>query len=238
MRAQDEMDGELRALIPTRVHAFSELEFPRLMQLIAWDFMEKYIFSKWFPGLREYDCQGMAGIETRIRLGGRLLFPMGRTCINLTQPDKSNTGEKTEYWKAYTKSLLFQNPTIVEDIHDVKPLSDRLFERLYAMHDGQVFPVQDYRKRVQKSLVNARILAAQMGCQRNVYQIDDDVCVGSAYDDSRMMDDKYTVEEDGEGTVVRCILSRGWVKRARVGDETAVPIYICKARVLVGFPQD
>jgi hypothetical protein len=87
---------------------------------------------------------------------------------------------------------------------------------------------------VRKSLVNARILAAQMGCQRAVYQIDDDISIGNTYDDSRMTD-AASMAESGEGGVVCCILSKGWVKKLRVGSgaETDMPFYICKAMVLV-----
>ncbi|KAF8247964.1 hypothetical protein K440DRAFT_627909 [Wilcoxina mikolae CBS 423.85] len=77
-----------------------------------------------------------------------------------------------------------------------------------------------------------------MGCQRAVYQIDNDVTVGNAYDDSRMTDDTYTGEGDGEGAVVRCVLSKGWVRKPQIGAEAVLPIYICKARVLAEVRQN
>jgi hypothetical protein len=206
------------------------------MELIAWAFMEKYIFSTWFPGLPEETSNQMAELQSWIRPGGMSLFLMDPRCINLTMPDNAKIPEKAEYWRAYTKSLLFQNPRATECIQDAYPLLTHLIDHLVAVQVGENTPVQEYMEAVQKSLVNARILAAELGCQRGVYQFDDDIKVGDKYDDSRMTDATSTVEAE-ERVVVFCILSRGWVKRAYMGAKK-VDVQICKTRVLVGVQND
>ena len=75
----------------------------------------------------------------------------------------------------------------------------------------------------------SRVLAAELGYQRGVYQIEDDVRLGDRYDDSRMVDSTSTADANDE-LYVCCIISRGWVKRASQGAEQ---VRVCKTRVLV-----
>jgi hypothetical protein len=150
--------------------------------------------------------------------------------MSLTIPD-NRIPEKAEYWRTYTKSLLFQNPRARDCIQDVLPLSTHLLDHLLAVQVGKNNPVKEYMEAVQKSLLNARILAADLGCQRGVYEIDDDINVGDRYDDSRMTDAMFTAEV-GDRVVVYCILSKGWVKRAYTGAKK-IDVRICKAKVLV-----
>jgi len=58
-------------MILPRVHALNELEFPRLMQLVAWEFIERHIFATWFPGLPEESAKRMLEFESWIRHGGK-----------------------------------------------------------------------------------------------------------------------------------------------------------------------
>lgn len=202
------------------------------MELVAWAFMEKYIFSTWFPGLPEDVAKQMTEVQSWIRPGGTPLLFTGPRCMNLTKPDNNRIPEKAEYWRAYTKSLLFQNPRARDCIKDVLPLSTHILDHLLAVQVGENKPVNEYMEAVRKSLVNARILAADLGCQRGVYQIDDDIRIGERYDDSRMTDALFTAEV-GDRVVVYCILSKGWVKRAYMGAKK-IDVRICKARVIVG----
>jgi hypothetical protein len=219
-------------MILARVYSHEKLTFPYLMELVAWAFMEKYIFSTWFPGLPENVANQMTELQSWVRPGGMPLLFTGPRGMNLTIADNNKTPEKAEYWRAYTKSLLFQNPSARECIQDVLPLSTHLLDHLLWVQVGENKPVNEYMEAVQKSLVNARILAAELGCQRGVYEIDDDISIGDKYDDSRMTDAMFTAEV-GERVIVYCILSKGWVKRAYMGAKK-IDVRICKARVIVG----
>jgi len=57
-------------LLESRVDDISVLSLPRLVDCLAWAYMETYIFSLWFPGLHEDKLKFMAELEDSIREGG------------------------------------------------------------------------------------------------------------------------------------------------------------------------
>ena len=117
-----------------------------------------------------------------------------------------------------------------ESIKDVKPLTKDLINYLLDIQSGGVIN-REFVGAVEESVSRARVLAAQLGCQRGVYTISDDVKLGERYDESRMTDAASTAEA-GEELVVCCIISRGWVKKAHQGAQL-FDVRVCKARVLV-----
>jgi len=81
------------------------------------------------------------------------------------------------------------------------------------------------------------VLAAQLRCQRSVYEVDESVQLEERYDDERMIDidnrDRKD-SEDVERAFVSGIISKGVVRRSSAGMKDAQEL-ICKARVLVSI---
>jgi hypothetical protein len=150
--------------------------------------------------------------------------------------DTSPTLEKAEYWRAYTASLLFQNPRIQELLQDVKQDSGDL---LNVILDVQTAPCElppEYISEHQRIIRDLRTLGAQLRCQRAAYEIDHSVAIGQEYDDTRMHGIQVAALEEmdpkKEKAYVTCILSRGIVKK-KYKSSKEVEARICKARVLV-----
>ena len=117
-----------------------------------------------------------------------------------------------------------------ESIQDVKPITDDLLDYLMDIQSGGAIN-KEFVGFVGESVSMARVLASQLGCQRGVYTMIDDVKLGDRYDESRMTDAASTAEA-GEELVVCSIISRGWVKKAYQGAKR-FDVRVCKARVLV-----
>ena len=117
-----------------------------------------------------------------------------------------------------------------ESIQDVKPITDDLLGYLMDIQSGGAIN-KEFVGSVGESVSMARVLASQLGCQRGVYTMIDDVKLGDRYDESRMTDAASTAEA-GEELVVCSIISRGWVKKAYQGAKRS-DVRVCKARVLV-----
>ncbi|KAF8247965.1 hypothetical protein K440DRAFT_643408 [Wilcoxina mikolae CBS 423.85] len=228
--AAEDLAKDLKEMVLTRAYAYDQLRFSYPLQLIIFAFIEKHIFSVWFTGLPEETANQMAKLHSWMR--ACMPIPPSNT-RQPAIPGNPSAPEIVEYWRAYTKSLLFQHPRVGEFIQDVSLLSSQLLSQLLAVQDGQITVVQERFEELKEVLVDAKILAAELGCQRGFYQLDDEISVGDKYDDSRMMDAMcgMDVDEDVEGVVVSCILSKGWVKRAYMRANNGETI--CKAMVLV-----
>jgi len=82
-------------------------------------------------------------------------------------------------------------------------------------------------------LYSVIILAAELKCQRGVFEVDESVKLGELYDDQRMFDVKIVVDEENtRHAIVSAILSKGVVRRSYAGAEE-VQAQICRTRVLV-----
>jgi len=53
-------------LIEARAHDINILSLPRLLDCLAWAYIETHIFSLWFPGLREDHLKFIAELENFI----------------------------------------------------------------------------------------------------------------------------------------------------------------------------
>ena len=109
-----------------------------------------------------------------------------------------------------------------------------LVECLHCVQKDGVFRT-DYTKLVEDTMKSAMGLAADVKCQRGVYEIDDSVHLGDSYDDTKMVNVRFSDddEEDSEA-FVKAILSNGWVRRPYSGSKD-IEARICKARVVVGY---
>ncbi|CCX17461.1 Protein of unknown function [Pyronema omphalodes CBS 100304] len=84
-----------------------------------------------------------------------------------------------------------------------------------------------------KWLEDIVVIAAELKCQRAVYEVDENVALGSKYDDVAMDDLTDSIVDDDPRTfVVTAIVSRGLVRRRYSGSKD-VMAYIFKTRVSV-----
>ena len=153
------------------------------------------------------------------------------TLINGIPPDKSDQKERKEFWRAYTCSLLFQNSDIAGSIlagDGYEPFLARLYE-LVQREKKELS--ESLSKALQDRLQKAVLLAAELRCQRGVYEIEDNIKPGDPYNETWMDDVGFTVETC-ETPVVLCILSKGWVRKSFAGSDR-VDSQVYKARVLV-----
>jgi len=203
------------------------------MESLFWGYAEERILSAWFPAMSPKNLQQMSILEENIRFGGKTLISFNlRSLRYLTLPDNSGTYERADFWRAYTTSLLFQNEQVKSVLGTVDvPASElgKLFSKVQVPRRSVAeIPLRDL-------LHSIRRLAAQLRCQRGVYEVDDSICLGDRYDDERMVDlenPDLKDTDDVKHARVRAIVSKGVVWKSFTGP-SAVVERICKARVLV-----
>jgi len=198
--------------------------------------MEDWILSPWFPAFDTETREIVMTLDSAVRLGGMYQTPFQYHRLTSYATDASPTLEKAEYWRAYTVSLLFQNPQIQKLLQNVKQESDDL---LNILLDVQVAPYHlppEYISELQRILRNLRMLRAQLRCQRAVYEVDHSVTVGEEYDESRMQGvqvaELENIDPKEETALVSCILSNGIVKK-KYEASPEIEAWICRARVLI-----
>jgi hypothetical protein len=162
-----------------------------------------------------------------------LLFPSPEICTRIPlkkYEDSSETSEKTTFWRAYSCSLLFQNPDYQETIRALDgQIEDISLIVSHLLTDTRI----SLTKGSMKWLEDIVVIAAELKCQRAVHEVDESVVLGSKYDDVAMDDVTDSIVDDDPRTfVVTGIISRGLVRRRCSGSEE-VMAYICKTRVLV-----
>ncbi|KAA8907974.1 hypothetical protein FN846DRAFT_686322 [Sphaerosporella brunnea] len=210
----EEMNRGLQRLLEHRLLGTEGLTFSYLLDMVSWAFMEETILSRWFPTLPADLEPLFETVEGHVRQG-----------------DLSTTKERSSYWGAYTKSLLFQDPGAKDKLKNISRLASGLLNRLIDVQKtSKAIYYEDIYAKMEASLIDARFLAADLKCQRGYYEIDSAIRAGDPYDEQRMADVTCTVEA-GESGTVSAILSKGWVKRPFRGAK--VEAVICKARVLV-----
>ncbi|KAF8243914.1 hypothetical protein K440DRAFT_663817 [Wilcoxina mikolae CBS 423.85] len=217
VRSLEEIDDpETKASLSTRLHDTSSVSPRVLMETTAWGYLERAILSACFPGVRPEHLKTMSLLEEDVRLG-----------------DTTKTLEKATFWRAYTSALLFQNPRVQSQLEQVDPQASGLLSTFNHVLRNPVTISDTNMTTLRKWLHSVVILAAELRCQRGVYEVDESVKLGDVYDDKRMLDVKFAVDDENPGhAVVSAVISRGVVKREFVGD-TKVQAQICKTRVLV-----
>jgi hypothetical protein len=142
--------------------------------------------------------------------------------------DNSSTKEKCEYWRSYTASLLFQNPQLQESFDTV---SNLLTEDLQSSLSALLS--EPSRLPALKDILHSTVMIyVSLKCQRDVYEIEDDVKPGIDFDESRMDDIEFTQLDSQERGVVTCVLAKGWVRRSYRGSKDVVG-RVCNARVTI-----
>ncbi|KAF8533411.1 hypothetical protein BDD12DRAFT_491919 [Trichophaea hybrida] len=211
-------DSDLKIFISTRIGDKNVLSIGKVMEMIIWGYVEKRVLSVWFPAVEPEYLQHMAILDKDIRVG-----------------DTSGTSERAEFWRAYTASLLYQNLEVKELLKDVDTITSDLRVLFSKVQADLSSTVESHMNNLREYLHSAMDLAAQLRCQRGVYEVDDSVQLGDPYDDGRMIDlDNPDLKdsEDADHAFVSGIMSKGVVRKKFAGAKE-VQEQICKARVLV-----
>lgn len=145
--------------------------------------------------------------------------------------DTSGSSERAEFWRAYTASLLYQNHEVKERLKDVDIISSDLRVLFSKVQEGLPLTVASHMNSCREYLHSAMDLAAQLRCQRGVYEVDESIKLGDRYDDERMvsLDNPDLDLEDADRAFVSGIMSKGVVRKAFAGAKEQ----ICKARVII-----
>jgi hypothetical protein len=152
----------------------------------------------------------------------------------LTFIDKSKHYDRSEFWRAYTASMIFQVSGVKKSLAEGEDQVVTLVALLYQL---QSVSIEDHSFSSLKSLLSsAKTLAAELKCQRPVYEVDHSICIGDPYDDTTMVDISFCDDEESEQRqmVVTGIIAKGVVKRPFPGSPD-VDAQLAKARVKVAF---
>jgi hypothetical protein len=140
--------------------------------------------------------------------------------IYLTSLDTSGSSERAEFWRAYTASLLYQNHEVKERLKDVDIISSDLCVLFSKVQEGLPLTVASHMNSFREYLHCSMDLAAQLRCQRGVYEVDEIIKLADRYDDGRMVDlDNPDLKdsEDADRAFVSGIMSKGVVRKAFAG---------------------
>ena len=142
---------------------------------------------------------------------------------------------KAEFWRAYAASLLYQHHGVQAALRDVQVLSEDLLALLRQVQTDPIVMSKRSLEALQNHLRSAVVLASQLKCQSQYYEIRNDVKLGDLYESAKMIYVKDLGLQEMEDILVSCIVSKSVVKRAYDGADGVIA-EICKARVLVSVP--
>jgi hypothetical protein len=151
--------------------------------------------------------------------------------------DKSQHFDRSEFWRAYTVSMIFQCSGVKKTLCEGEDQVATLATILYQI---QPVVIEDHSYTSLKSLLSsAKTLAAELKCQRAVYEVDHNIRIGDPYEDATMVDISFCDDEESERRqmVVTGIIAKGVVKRPFSGSPD-VNAQLAKARVKVAFYED
>ncbi|KAF8542986.1 hypothetical protein BDD12DRAFT_875504 [Trichophaea hybrida] len=222
VRSPERLPDDLQGTLTLRAMSFTALRFAQLIEAATWDYIEDAIFSAWFPGLSSDESEYITKLDGSICAG-----------------DQSSCHEKSEFWRAYTISLLFQNPEVQHILGEVKDETRNILSYLNAL---LVEPLQldNQAYELLKDVARcARMLAAEFRCQRAFYEVDQSIKLRDPYDPNTMEDVRNSadvdVDEDEEfldQAIVSCIVAKRLVRRPFAGSmDVAAPL--SKAKVLI-----
>ncbi|KAF8243916.1 hypothetical protein K440DRAFT_32096 [Wilcoxina mikolae CBS 423.85] len=218
----EQLPLSLKEIILPRVHTeLAKLRFAQLVETVTWAYIEDMILSAWFPDVSSTFTQHMTALHNWIRAG-----------------DKSPNYDRSEFWRAYTVSMLFQYSGVQQSLAEGE---DQFVELVTLLYKLQVDPVEledHFYATLKELLYSARTLAAELKCQRAVYEVDHNIRVGDPYDDESMVDVSYSTEFDDEEEagrkqmVVTGVIVKGVVKRPWPGSPD-VEAQLARAKVKV-----
>ncbi|KAA8895127.1 hypothetical protein FN846DRAFT_894443 [Sphaerosporella brunnea] len=213
------MPGIMHDLHKTQFYDLGDLRPSLLINMLVWTISEREIFSHSIPGLPQL-TETLSQIEELVR-----------------GSDTPDTGEKATHWRAYTVSRIYQNPVYREKVlENVRNMAQQFvsteLERVLQNPQFQ----ENSLPALEQALLSIHVLAADLKCQKAVYEMDRTIRLGDLYDETTMEDVKFssTLDEAGRPARVIAILSRGWVKVHSDGPEK-IQEHVCKTRVLVGI---
>ena len=184
----------------------------------------------------------------------------------LTAPDKTPNRDRSEFWRAYTASMLFQSTQVQQShpsIEEYEEQVQRLVTLLYWLQDNPPQIEEGSYNNLREIITKARNLTAQLRCQRGaVYEVDTSIKLGDAYDSTTMTDILFLADYDdggsdsgdddaadgdgGDGSrrprrrkkelLVTSIIANAIVKRP-APKSAKVDLYLSKARVTVISPE-
>ena len=188
-----------------------------------------------------------------------------RDAPQLTAPDKTPNRDRSEFWRAYTASMLFQSTQVQQSRPSIKEYEEQvqqLANLLYWLQDNPPQIEEGAYNNLREIITKARDLTAQLRCQRGaVYEVDTSIKVGDAYDSTAMTDIRFLADyddggcdggddvvdgDDGDGSrrprrrkkelLVTSIIANAIVKRP-APKSAKVDVYLSKARVTVFSPE-
>ncbi|KAI5812786.1 hypothetical protein BZA77DRAFT_323317 [Pyronema omphalodes] len=220
MRPLHELPDSLREALSQRVRENAGLKFAQFAETALWYFIEHKFFL-WFPGFPLEMQPQLQHINNLIRRG-----------------DLSEDKTRTEFWRAYTASMIFQMPDTPatlddcnEEINFILPALMQMATAFFSWDDNLIPAFVDIIR-------TATLLAAQLRCQRSVYEID--YYLDSPYDETTMtsvdfdLDDEETEKRQA---VITAVIARGIVKRPYAGSRE-IHAVISKPRVKIAFTTD
>jgi hypothetical protein len=142
---------------------------------------------------------------------------------------------KAEHWRVYTASLLYQHPGVQAALRNVQTLSEELLALFQQVQTDPYVMSQRSLDTLQNHLRSAIVLAAQLKCQNQYYEIREDVKLDDLYETANMVYIKNQGLQEMQDILVTCIISKSVVKRVYDGADDVIT-EICKARVLVSVP--
>ena len=242
------MDPDIDEILSPRIRKSDGLPVGTLMELVVWGYLEQRVMSAWFPTMSLKKLQEMSALEATLRFGGNfptlprfVSFPFTLTADKTV--DNSKTHERVDFWRSYTASLLFQTPQVHKRLVDTSDsvqaieLGRLLKKVLLRSPYGSSSVISS----LQDIISSAMSLAAQLRCQRGVYDVDDGaIAVGRDFNDERMFclnDPDFGQPDEASRAPVRAIVSNAVVWRAFSG-VGAMKEIISKARVLVDVDTD
>jgi hypothetical protein len=161
--------AELRERIDHRIEETDSLSFSQLLDSLLWLIIEDTTFRPWFPDGCEHGY--MATFEEKLRKNGIYSVFTSRWVLITYVPLKGSAtaNEKTEYWRAYSTSLLFQSPETKERlVRKAEALAAEIWKYTCGIRIGEehvLEPAEPYRRRLCKIAFSVTSLAAEMKCQ-------------------------------------------------------------------------
>jgi hypothetical protein len=156
-----------------------------------------------------------------------------------TMIDHSEDKNRTEFWRAYTASMLFQMSSTPEMLHECTQEVDFILAILMQMATISFQLDDNSIAAFVATIRTARFLAAQLRCQRSVYEVEN-YYVHSPYDETTMTNVDFDFDDEEmekKQAVITAVIARGIVKRPYPGSNE-IHAVISKPRVKIAFTAD
>ncbi|CCX17469.1 Protein of unknown function [Pyronema omphalodes CBS 100304] len=222
LRPFEELDKYVQNVLQHRAQEDCGIKFAQMAEIILWTFFED-IFLAWFPGFPKEVVSHIKGLNDHILCG-----------------DRSNNKDRSEFWRAYTASMLFQMDSTTIMLNSCEEDAQIILRLLTTMPTTPLDIDDDSYLAFVDILRNVRRLAAELRCQRSIYEVEQDIHVHQPYDDATMTDVQFSagLDDDEEvekrQAVITAVIAKGIVKRPYPGSKEVYAV-ISKPRVKIAF---